>query len=507
MSVGGRIEREQKLAAWTGFEVPDLSQVEEGAFAVGMPEQHLDATYYDTSDLRLARSGVSVRCRTGELTDRSKGLWTVKFPSNGDDVGLSRREIDVPGPPRHVPDEVSRLVRARVRSSQLVAVGSLHTRRRRVELRCGDRVLVEVADDEVSVLEGRRVAARFRELEVELREGTRETLERVVRALRAAGASTAEQTPKIVRALGPRALEPPDIAPRALSSDASVRDVIAAATVQGLDRLVRHDPGMRLGGDIEDVHQSRVAARRLRSDLRTFSAYLDADRIAVLREELQWLGGELGVVRDGDVLAERLRGRTRLLPAADARAASALLRRLDTERASARSRFLGVLDQDRYIDLLDALAAAAIDPPLADDDAASQLARKALPDIVRRPWKHLSTAVSALPDHPDDSALHEIRIRAKRTRYAAEAAAGIVGRPAARFAKAVASLQGVLGDLQDAVVAEVWLRAVGSKGTAAHAFVAGELVAMERAAMDVARNDWRAAWEDVATKKLRGWLS
>ena len=81
-----------------------------------------------------------------------------------------------------------------------------------------------------------------------------------------------------------------------------------------------------------------------------------------------------------------------------------------------------------------------------------------LPRLVRRPWRHLSQAVEALGDNPEDEALHEVRIRAKRLRYAAEAATPVIGKPAQRFASAVATLQGVLGDMNDAVVAEAWLR-------------------------------------------------
>ena len=61
----------------------------------------------------------------------------------------------------------------------------------------------------------------------------------------------------------------------------------------------------------------RVAARRLRSDLRTFSPLLDHDRTVWLREELAWLGGEVGMGRDADVLAERLRSQMRQLPSED----------------------------------------------------------------------------------------------------------------------------------------------------------------------------------------------
>ena len=125
------VERERKFAGWVGFELPPLDGIDDGVLAVPMPEQQLEATYYDTEDLRLARSGVTVRFRTGE----EQPTWTVKLPSGDDGPALVRREIDIPGTARTIPDEVTSLVRAQVRSALLAPVGSLHTRRRRVQLR------------------------------------------------------------------------------------------------------------------------------------------------------------------------------------------------------------------------------------------------------------------------------------------------------------------------------------------------------------------------------------
>src|SRR5206468_10859672 len=92
-------------------------------------------------------------------------------------------------------------------------------------------------------------------------------------------------------------------------------------------------------------------------------------------------------------------------------------------------------------------------------------------------WRQLRKGVAALPDQPADAELHRIRILAKRVRYAAEAAEPIAGKIAARTADAAAALQDVLGDHQDSVTAQQWLREAG-KG--ARAFVAGELTALER---------------------------
>ena len=102
-----------------------------------------------------------------------------------------------------------------------------------------------------------------------------------------------------------------------------------------------------------------------------------------------------------------------------------------------------------------------------------------LPGLVRRRWRALAKQVKALGDPPTDEELHAVRIEAKRVRYAAEAAVPLLGRQARVFAHAAAALQGVLGDLNDAVVAERWLRGwAGESRSTLEVFAAGELAGL-----------------------------
>src|SRR5436190_23325302 len=133
----------------------------------------------------------------------------------------------------------------------------------------------------------------------------------------AAGARLDEVGPKLVHALGPRAAGSPEVPPVHLHPGSQAGDAVRAAMAAGVARLLRHDPGVRIGDDPEDVHQARVATRRLRSDLRTFSPLLDGEWLEALRDELRWLGAALGAVRDADVLADRLRRQAATLPEAD----------------------------------------------------------------------------------------------------------------------------------------------------------------------------------------------
>jgi CHAD domain-containing protein len=498
----GTTEREVKLAAWPGFVLPDLDGAVDGFTAEPLPALQLSATYYDTPDLRLTRAGLSLRHRVGD----GKDAWTVKLPEGAEGPALVRRELHFPGGPAAVPREAANLVRAHVRSEALAPVARLVTRRQRVELRDAAGVAaVEVADDEVSVLDGRRLAARFREVEVELLgDAPPSLLDLVVERLRSAGAGAPDPVPKVVRALGSQAVSPPDVAVTDIGGGADVADMVKAAIAAGAARLIRHDPGVRLGDDPEDVHQARVATRRLRSDLRTFGRLLDAEWITPLRDELKWLGAAFGGVRDTDVLDERLRRQAAQLPAADAKGVAALLRRLSLGRDEHRAEMLADLEGDRYLRLLDALVAAAAAPRLLPE--ADAPAKEAAPELVRRPWSHLEKAVEALADDDSDDALHQVRIRAKRCRYAAEAVAPVVGKQATRLATAVAQVQTVLGDWHDAVVAEEWLRAAVQGGNAAKALAAGQLIAVERAEAAELRASWRPSWKKASSKKLREWL-
>jgi CHAD domain-containing protein len=499
-----KLEREVKLAAWGGFTLPDLFGVAERVESRPLPERRLDAVYYDTRDLRLARAGVSLRHRAGDDPP-----WTVKLPEGERGPIMNRKEITFEGPQGEIPPQAAALVRAYTRTAALVPVARLKTRRTGVELVVDDEKVAEVADDEVSVYHGRRLASRFREVEVEIEpEAPPGLLAAVIGRLRAAGAGDADGTAKVARALGPRAQGPPDHAPVILEAGASVGDVIRAAMTAGLNRMVAHDPGVRLGDDAEDVHQARVGTRRLRSDLRTFRPLLDPEWVAGLREEAGWYAGLLGAVRDAEVLMERLEGQAAAaLAKEDAAGVAALVRHLADDREAARALLLEAMNSPRYAELLDRLTVAAAAPVAADDADLAQRADDALPALARRPWRRLRRAVRALPEEPADGELHAVRILAKHTRYAAEAAAPVMGRRAKAFAAAVADVQTVLGDHQDACVTEDWLRAaVGTVSDPGQAVLIGQLIGLQRAEAHDRRGAWPKAWKRAADLKLRDWL-
>ena len=244
-------------------------------------------------------------------------------------------------------------------------------------------------------------------------------------------------------------------------------DQIRALLGEQLQQLQRYEPGVRLGGDAEDLHKFRVATRRSRAIIRATKPLL-GDSLAELGGELKWLTGALGPVRDLDVLLERLRGTARTL-GDDTPGANAIIGSLAEERERRYDALRAALDNDRYLALLDLFAANIASLPDLD-------AHDGLRPLAAKPLRKLRKAARELGDEPADEELHKLRIRAKRARYAAELIPD-GGKPVKRYLNELKDLQDVLGEHQDAVVAEEQVRRVAGDETG---IAAGRLIELER---------------------------
>ncbi|MBA3490398.1 MAG: CYTH domain-containing protein [Longispora sp.] len=137
------MEEERKFQVGPGFTLPELLLPD--LVVTAKPVLTLQATYYDTADLRLARAGASLRFRRGDAQP-----WTVKLPT---EVPGTRREISARSKPAFPPAELTALVTALCRSAPLVPVATVGTIRRPYELSQSDSgVLAELVDDDVNVL-------------------------------------------------------------------------------------------------------------------------------------------------------------------------------------------------------------------------------------------------------------------------------------------------------------------------------------------------------------------
>jgi CHAD domain-containing protein len=491
-------EREVKLAVDDSFVLPDLGRSVDGAVPSPVRERLVSDCYYDSADLRLARWGCTLRHRDGEG-------WTVKIPATSTGLALNREEITFPGEPDHPPAEVLRLVDSLTRGAAVEPQAQLRTRRLAYQwLDTGGIPVLELVDDHVQAETAASGAVAFRQVEVELAEGSDESLlEGIVERLSAAGARS-HRMPKLVQALGDAAMAPPDVIEPALGRQPTAREVIQAAIARSVTHLLLHLPAARLGVDPEGVHQARVATRRLRSDLRTFKSLIEPSWASRLQGELKWLGAELGKVRDADVLLIRLRAVVGAHPEIGSEAAGRVLAALEVERAADRSSLIDHLDDERARSLLDLLVRAASDPrtaPQADDPATERLGR-----LVRRPWRRLQREVDGLGPDPEIDKLHQVRILAKRVRYAAQAVAPAYPGDAPAFARAVARIQDVLGELNDARVAQEWLLGAADRLDPAAAFAAGRLAQVLAGEGTEHLPEWERAYRKAARRRLRSWF-
>ena len=504
-------EVEAKFRVHPPFRVPDLTGDPSPVARVDGPRTiELRAVYWDTSDLRFAREGVTLRHRTGEGPNDG---WHLKLPVH--EAGVpdastgARDELLEVAPDDAIPARLLDLVSAYVRGAVVGPVATLSTTR---SLYClydaEERPLVELADDLVCVLNQGHVAGRFREIEIEDVGGGSDVLRAVGDTLRAAGAVGGEFVPKVVRALGPQATAAPDPPPpgRMLPSD-STRAVVQAVLRRYVRNLMARDVEIRRSAP-DAVHQMRVAARRLRSALKLFGPVVDPTWANALRDELAWLADTLGAARDAEVLLDRLHRSLDALP--PELVLGQVRARIDQavggSLAAAATESVQTLRTERYLALVDRLVSAAWDPMTTD--AADDPAGVVVPRLVADTWKRLASAAARVGGRrATDADWHRARIAAKQVRYAAEAVTPLFGRQAKTLAERAEAIQELLGEHQDAVVACAELRrlATGAR-TGGIGFTLGLLYSVEMAAIERTRHDFPALWADTARAKYRKWL-
>ena len=267
-------------------------------------------------------------------------------------------------------------------------------------------------------------------------------------------------------------------------------------SAQGLAAFMRAqaeviDAGFRdLGDDPspEVVHDVRVATRRLRTALRSFSTLVDLDAEArtEVEDDLRWLAWLLSGIRDADILQQNLHERLAALPdeLVMGPVREEIATTLSDERRAALAELAAEQDSPRYHQIRGTVSRWRLTPPLTDD-AGQQievLGREILARRRRRARQRLATASL------DPSQTHEARKAVKRLRYTADVLAPVIPE-ASKLAKRAKRLQRRLGSHQDAVVEVEFLRAqartfgprAGSNG-----FVYGVLLAdAERRATEV----------------------
>lgn len=293
---------------------------------------------------------------------------------------------------------------------------------------------------------------------------------------------------------------PAEPVPVRVGRRSTVADVVRSFLAAGARELLDGRAAITASDDPEAVHKTRVATRHLRSNLQAFGAGMDAVWLGAVRAELSWLAGALGAVRDSDVLLERILRRASEFEDSYQPPAMELLSPLEDAAVSARGDLREALQSARFEHLVEQIATAGLFLTAGDGGRASTVG----PLVVAKRWAQLRRSVTALPRHPEATALHGVRIRVKKCRYAAEAVSPVAGRDAARLAEALRSLQTILGDLHDSVSAQAWLGQ--APRSPAQGIAAGLMIAAEERDQDALLRAWWRAWSRTNRPKLVDWL-
>ncbi|WP_329187901.1 CYTH and CHAD domain-containing protein [Actinacidiphila glaucinigra] len=503
-------ERKYEAAEQTGE--PDLQGLPGVAALRVLEPAELDAVYVDTSDLRLATHRITLRRRTGG----DDAGWHLKLPSSQADT---RTEVHAPlgkqgrkGGPR-VPKPLLAEVAAIVRDRDLVPVVRLRNTRKRVHLVDDTGApLVEIAHDHVraTVLDhGDGAESAWNEVETELLDGDTALLDALEKRLRTAGLRRSKSPSKLARALGDRLTAAPR-PPGLPSTTGTAGDIALAYVHEQVAAIIAWDPAVRRD-EPDSVHQMRVSTRRLRSAFKSFRRELDRAVTDPIGDELKWLAAVLGLERDREVLAERLRDRLAELP--EELVTEALTARIAGDapvHEGARKELLRELGGGRYFRLLDTLESLLTDPPLLD--GASAPAARAVAKAVARDHKRLrrrvEPALAMEPGHERDIVLHDARKAAKRARYSGEAAQAVpaLRKPAKKHTKRMKAVQQLLGEHQDSVICrDAVLRfASDAREAGEDTFAYGALYQLERDRAAAAERQLPKAWPKADRGRLAG---
>jgi CHAD domain-containing protein len=421
--------------------------------------QQIFDTYLDTDDWRIHRAGFALRVRSEsgtteatlkslhsagtEVADRRELTETL----NSSDSEAIRESI---GP---VGIRVCAVSGART----LLPLFELRTSRQRFAIRKSDEAqqLGEIALDEtvISRPHGEPQASMLR-VEVEALTEAHGSLRSLVKTLRSSCALEAASDTKYSLGLKSVGLAPPaqEFARTTVDASMTLAEVAMANLRRYLADWHLHEPGARLGDDPEELHDLRVAGRRLDAILRQFQSFLPADFLKV-RTTLKSVLTALGHARDLDVALGELQIFRRKLPKSDRVAIEPLKEHLLSERSRARAQMLSVLDSIWVQKNLQELTSLLTAPFAAPETSAPDLALHTSPGLIRQRFRKLRKRAGLLGADSSTDEYHEVRGQVKKLRYTLEAVAALYGKPANDMIRALRRWQENLGLQQDAAVA------------------------------------------------------
>ena len=264
--------------------------------------------------------------------------------------------------------------------------------------------------------------------------------------------------------------------------------------------------------DPEGVHSMRVASRRLRSALRDFMPYLRKRPLAPVLKQLRSIADGLGEVRDQDVAIAALEGMQSHAPADLNAGLVPFIEARKQVREQARDELKAILETSEFKELESEFMVGIDGATRASSPEITFL--KMSQGIILERLKEFEALSNGLLNPFEIETLHDMRIAAKRLRYALELFQQCWGRSISGYAKRIARIQGALGELHDC---DVWIESLGkhiinARKHKQHAQVAAlmwllsHLVKLRTKHLRQAFARWRE-WETYeASEKLRAAL-
>jgi CHAD domain-containing protein len=440
--------------------------------------ERIHTTDFDTGDRRLEAIGASVRYRASEG-------WTLGAPAERRGHGAERlAERRFAGSPEEPPPELVAILAGVLCGAPLVPIGEsralLH--RARIFGRNRNDALAIAALDVRPVRDGK---------------GERAERRLVLELLDPANAELFADTARLLEEAGARGADPP--ARERLLKEVTAAEAVTRRLSEAFDRFCSAEIRLRILQDAESVHAARIELRRMRACVRVFSAVFAPEWSHALLERIGSLAKVYGRARDADVVVTRLVAASKKLAPDERTGSGEVLAPMLEARLRARRELTAFMNSEEYREIVAQTRAAVTQPQFRL--RAARPARKLVGKLVARSWSRLERDVRTLGEHPEDAALHNVRIRAKRCRYAAEAQFPISGKRTHRFARRLGALQDELGRIQDAALERRWL--VAFVHDAQTATVASSLEAIVCADAEDARRDWPLAWK-AARRARRG---
>jgi len=431
------------------------------------PTLQLRDTYFDTDDWRIHRAGFALRIRM----EAGKSEATLKSLHSARDEVADRLELsealETSGQDsiEHSSGPVGTRVNAVTGAHALQPLFEVSTSRQRFAIRDERQELGEIALDETVVSRPQGEArASAQRVEVEALTGEHKPLERLVEVLRTECALEPVADTKYslgLKSVGLAPVPAPHFSPTEVDASMRIDEVALANLRRYLSAWLAHEPGARLGDDAEQLHDLRVAGRRLDALLGLFRNHVPESLIRI-RPTLKKLLRVLGEARDFDIALSDLETFTLGLPETERAGVAPLKRYLESQRARARGRMLHALDSASTQRDIERLTRALTQPSATPEQPSRELAVAVAPQLIRERFKKVRKGADRLTLHSSMDAYHAVRGRVKKLRYALETVAVIYGKPADEMLRAVRGWQEKLGVQQDAHVARGRLLALAA---------------------------------------------